>query len=358
MIKISVIMPVYNSGDYLKVAVNSILKQDFQDFELILVDDGSSDNSPSICDEFAKFDNRVMVVHQNNGGICNARNTALKIAKGDYIAFSDHDDEYLPGLLSEAYNRAMADDADIVKFGKKEFIISEGIVVRTRETTIDDSLLKGKEIAENYLTLLNRNIIDCVWDSLIRRELVVKNNVFFDESYKAGGEDIDFITRLFKYAKVVSLMRKTYYLHYIREGFSTSSKFNPIKLSTLKLLAERITEGAKALGVDLYEKRKEYVYQMTYTLLNAPATLLTKKGCKMTKTEKYSYLDSLRESSFLPDWFFMQSPFLIVGLSKRYALSYFIFKHKLYSAFFLMTNIRSKELLLKKKIKEKCLSIF
>ena len=347
-------MPVYNAGEYLKTAVESILSQSFKDFELILVDDGSSDGSSDECDEYAKKDPRLVVIHQKNGGICNARNTALKIARGEYIAFSDHDDEYLPGLLGEAYRRAINDDADIVKFGKREYIISDGIVVRTRESSIYDMVLKDNLIADNYLKLLNKNIIDCVWDSLIKKDLIIRNNVYFDENYKAGGEDIDFIIRLLKYSKVVSLMKKTFYLHYIREGFSTSSKFNPIKLSTLKLLAERITEGAKALGVDLYEKRKEYVYQMTYTLLNAPATLLTKKGCKMTKAEKYRFLDSLRESSFLPDWFFVQSPFLIVGLSKRYALSYFMFKHKLYSAFFLLSSIRTKELSLKKRVKETC----
>ncbi|SEM53765.1 Glycosyltransferase involved in cell wall bisynthesis [Prevotella sp. ne3005] len=348
--KISVVMPVYNTGEYLNKAIDSILNQNFQDYELILVDDGSEDGSSELCDKYANADNRIVVIHQKNGGICNARNAALKIAKGDYIAFSDHDDEYLPGLLEESYRRAINDDADIVKFGKKEYIISDGVVVRTRQTSIYDMVLKDSLIADNYLQLLNKNIIDCVWDSLIKKDLIIQNNVFFDESYKAGGEDIDFITRIFKYAKVVSLMRKTFYLHYIREGFSTSSKFNPIKLSTLKLLAERITEGAKALGVDLYEKRKEYVYQMTYTLLNAPATLLTKKGCKMTKKEKYSYLDDLRESLFLPEWFFKQSPLLIVGLSKRYAMSYFLFKHKLYTPFFLITNMRSLELTIKKKI--------
>lgn len=346
-------MPVFNSGKYIDIAVNSILKQSLREFELIIIDDGSTDGTSEKCDEFARKDPRIVVIHQKNGGICNARNAALKIAKGDYIAFSDHDDEYLPGLLEESYRRATNDDADIVKFGKKEYIISDGVVVRTRETSMCDMVLKDRLIADNYLHLLNKNIIDCVWDSLIKKDLIIQNNVFFDENYKAGGEDIDFITRLFKYAKVVSLMRKTFYLHYIREGFSTSSKFNPIKLYTLKLLAERITEGAIALGIGLLDHKREYVYQMTYTLFNAPATLLTKKGCSMTKKEKFAYLYDLRNSSFLPNWFFEQSPMLIAGLSKKYALSFFLFKHKLYSLFFIITKMRRLELIIKKNIKGK-----
>ena len=84
-IKVSVIMPVYNSGEYLQTAVDSILSQSLKDIELILVDDGSTDGSSEKCDEYAKKDKRVVVIHQRNGGICNARNAALKIARGEYI---------------------------------------------------------------------------------------------------------------------------------------------------------------------------------------------------------------------------------------------------------------------------------
>ena len=121
-------MPVYNSGEYLKTAVDSILGQSFRDIELILVDDGSTDGSSEHCDEYARKDDRVKVIHQKNRGICNARNAALKIAKGEYIGFSDHDDEYLPGFLENAYKEAVANNADLVKVGKKEFIIKDGIV--------------------------------------------------------------------------------------------------------------------------------------------------------------------------------------------------------------------------------------
>ena len=348
---VSVIMPVYNAGGFLKSAIESILSQSLQEIELILVDDGSTDGSAVLCDGFAQVDSRVVVIHQKNGGICNARNTALKIARGKYVAFSDHDDEYLPGLLEDTFKRAEQDNADIVKFCKKEYIISDGIIVRTRETKLTNLTINRNQIADSYLTLLNKKILDCVWDSLIRRDLIIKNGVLFDESFKAGGEDIDFITRLLKYVNVLSLINNTYYLHYIREGFSTSAKFNPVKLITIKQLAERITEGAKSLGIDLYEKKAEYIYQMTFTLLNSPATLLSKEGCQMTKKEKYHYLSGLRKEPYLPDWFFKQSPFCIAGISKRYALSYFFFKYGLYSAILFMINFRKRELKLKKQIK-------
>ena len=116
-VKISVIMPVYNSGEYLKTAVESILSQSLREIELILVDDGSTDGSSERCDEFATSDERVKVIHQKNAGICAARNVALRIAKGEYLAFSDHDDEYLPGLLEDSLNFALENHLDIVKYG-------------------------------------------------------------------------------------------------------------------------------------------------------------------------------------------------------------------------------------------------
>lgn len=117
-IKVSVIMPVYNSGEYLQTAVDSILSQSLKDIELILVDDGSTDGSSEKCEECAKKDKRVVVIHQRNGGICNARNAALKIARGEYIGFSDHDDEYLPGLLEDNYKLCITQNLDFVKFCK------------------------------------------------------------------------------------------------------------------------------------------------------------------------------------------------------------------------------------------------
>ena len=113
---VSVIMPVYNSEDYLENAVETVLRQDFDGFELIVVDDGSPDESGKICDRIAQKDSRVVVIHKPNGGICSARNAGLDRARGKYIAFCDNDDEYLPGLISENYALAERENADLVRF--------------------------------------------------------------------------------------------------------------------------------------------------------------------------------------------------------------------------------------------------
>ena len=92
-------MPIYNTGRLLRPQIQSILEQDYRDYELILVDDGSTDDSGAICDEFADKDKRIVVIHKKNGGVDEARNTGIDAARGQYLYFVDSDDELLPGAL-------------------------------------------------------------------------------------------------------------------------------------------------------------------------------------------------------------------------------------------------------------------
>lgn len=114
---LSVIVPIYNAGQYLEQCLESILSQSFRLFELILVDDGSTDNSGVICDEYRKKDNRIVVVHQSNKGVSIARNTALDLACGEWIAFADADDYYLPDALKCLYEKTRANTVDAVLAG-------------------------------------------------------------------------------------------------------------------------------------------------------------------------------------------------------------------------------------------------
>lgn len=130
---ISVLIPVYNVENYLQRCIDSVLAQDFQDWEMILVDDGSPDRCPEICDEAAKKDNRVTVVHKENGGLPSARLAAFERAKGEYLVFLDSDDWLLEGALTTLYEAVMSDGGwDIVK---------------TRVLRIDD---RGNEWNESY----------------------------------------------------------------------------------------------------------------------------------------------------------------------------------------------------------------
>ena len=117
---VTVIVPVYNVQNYLEKCVRSILAQTFSDFELILVDDGSTDESPRICDQFAQADSRITVIHKQNGGLSSARNAALDIAQGKYIAFIDSDDYVEPRLLEKTVAALEAGNYDWCAYGMRK----------------------------------------------------------------------------------------------------------------------------------------------------------------------------------------------------------------------------------------------
>lgn len=179
MVQLSVIVPVYNVETYLKRCVDSILEQTFKEFEVILVDDGSLDNSSEICNKYSKSDKRVKVIHKKNGGLSSARNAGLNIAKGKYIAFIDSDDYISKDMFKTMINLAFSSNYDIVSCGFRRFY----------ENSCNDSVCKGTiykyrniEPLANYLLEydnVNRKIDTVVWNKIYKRELF--NDITFPE---------------------------------------------------------------------------------------------------------------------------------------------------------------------------------
>lgn len=351
-IKVSVIMPVYNSGEYLKTAVESILNQSLKEIELILVDDGSTDGSSERCDEYAAKDSRVVVIHQKNGGICNARNAALKIARGEYIGFSDHDDEYLPGLLENAYNRITEDRSDVLKFCKRELVMLNNVVVRTKKTHLEDRIYNKDEIKDNIFQLLNGKVLECVWDGLFKRSFMMNNQIQFDEFYKSGGEDIDILMKIMTKANSFSSMSTIYYVHYIRSGFSTSSKFNPKNIDKCEMLGRRITKGLYRLGVDIKKNKVEYICQIMFTYINEAVNILANPLCAFSETEKLNHIANFKQKEFLPSWFCSASSLSVFRSDKKMGLSYFLFKHGMYKTMLALFRSRQKQIEIKARQKK------
>lgn len=179
---VSIIVPVYNVEAYLSRCLESIVAQTFRDFECILVDDGSTDSSPALCDEWAQRDPRFRVLHQKNGGISAARNSGMDVARGQYLVFSDDDDTLHPQLLSLALAaQAESPPHALVcwKYGP-EFPVSLPLQPRPVPQSVDELFL-GSDFAN-------------VWGKLWSRELVNGFSIRFDESLR-WCEDLDFVTR-------------------------------------------------------------------------------------------------------------------------------------------------------------------
>ncbi len=260
--KISVIMPVYNSEKYLRQCADSILSQDFDSFELLLIDDGSTDGSAAICDSLAQQDSRVRVYHKANGGICHSRNFGLEQARGEYIAFSDHDDMVEPGFLRDNYEAAKRANADIVKFGRKAMLLRGDTVVKTNVRAFPDKTFLKQDMQDNFLQLAFDGAMTCVWDGLFRRAFLESHQLCFDLYYKKGGEDVAFCNACFARAEVLVLREKVYYNHYIRVGYSTSTKADDGRLARFARLRDSLHDSLSLLGIDRKDHAELYLLNL------------------------------------------------------------------------------------------------
>lgn len=175
---VSVIVPVYNVAQYLSQCVSSILSQDYGDLEVILIDDGSTDASGEICDQYAAKDSRVRVIHQKNGGAAAAKNAGLRLASGDYLAFADSDDYMEPGAYGFLMKTLLETNADAVQGSFREVYRN-----RAEEQHVQEETLEGYD----YLLRFPKDF-SCalLWNKLYRRAIF--EGVFFEEGHKIDDE--------------------------------------------------------------------------------------------------------------------------------------------------------------------------
>ena len=225
-VKVSVIMPVYNAGQYLREAIDSVLAQTFRDFELILVDDGATDGSGAVCDEYAAKDARVRVRHGRNGGICASRNVGMDLARGKWLAFCDHDDYMEPEFLSKLVSCVDGTGYNIIKANRwtkrryqdgRSFSTYEGYDRPAGAWDVKDLFHDVKGFRFYCMA-----ICAGIWDCLFLRSFVVENGLRFNERFTCGCEDIDFMISMLSVAKRGLWLPDMVYCHYLNVGVSTS----------------------------------------------------------------------------------------------------------------------------------------
>ncbi len=337
-------MPVYNSGKYLKTAVESILSQSLTDFELILVDDGSTDGSSEVCDKYASKDSRVVVIHQSNGGICNARNKGLEIAKGEYIAFCDHDDEYLPGLLEENYQKAKESGADIVKFGSHWELKRGDNVYNSYNHIFWNDFYTTSQVKANFWMLFRKFLFNLVWDGLFKHSFIYTNELKFDTSFKTGGEDNDFLWKCVGAGASFQLNSKIFYKHYVRTGVSTSATYKDASVQMIIDRPKQLLNDIALLGFNLEDYQVDFAAFWLERVLGSLCNVLSSPTCPLNVAKKVEILKSLREQSYFYKWILTVSPRKIVKIApKQYALLQQLYKYKLYGLCLKIYQIRNKK---------------
>lgn len=211
--KVSIIVPVYKVEKYLGRCIKSILKQTFTDFELILVDDGSPDRCPQMCDEWCKKDERIHVIHKENGGLSSARNAGLKAAKGDYIGFVDSDDWISSDMYEILYKLAKEYRADIT-CGEIERTNTENV---ERKTNGIIRKYTQEEFSRKYFKLDSNETVHYIVNKLYRRETA--NKIIFP--FQLINEDVEgFFMALLAAKKIVTIDSTVYYYWENKEGIS------------------------------------------------------------------------------------------------------------------------------------------
>lgn len=216
MVKVSLILPVYNVEGYLRECLDSCIKQTLDDIEIICVDDGSTDGSLKILEEYAERDKKIQIIKRENGGLSAARNTGLRAASGEWIMFLDTDDYLEPCACERVYSEAMEHSPDIIIFGTNIFPTDPEPTKWHRSVLHIKSRLYTKATPD--LIFKEDGAKPFVWRQSFSRELLSTTGVMFDEDVRYG-EDIVFQFRIFPRARSVSFISdRLYNYRWYREG--------------------------------------------------------------------------------------------------------------------------------------------
>lgn len=306
---VSVLMPVYNAKDYLQDTTSSILNESSKDFELILIDDGSTDGSSAICDQIAQQDSRVRVIHKKNGGMCQARNIGILEAKGKWIAFSDNDDAVLPGFIDKNLPLAQKYDCDCLVFGREWVQIDHsGLVQYTQEQRPEtEKCIYGEEIMSNYFRIMN--ISDAVWVRFFKRSMLIRSGITFDESFRSGYEDSLFNDMVLEHAESYAFNPHCYYRWLHRASHSTSMKISKNRYESLSKTIHY--EYTLMKGQNLLEDNRNKCGELIFSrLFDIIATNHLASGCTFEiQSDVYEtirqiakpYSDLLEETKLRPD---------------------------------------------------------
>ena len=283
---------------YLRECLDSIKDQTFKDWECIIVDDGSTDRSPEICDEYQDMDSRFKVIHKENGGLSNARNSALKIVSGDTIGFVDSDDYIEPDMFEYLYRLLIDYDADIAQIGYWEDYKDKK---KSKKLTEEISVLENKNLV---LKLFTGELPDYVWNKLHKRHVITTE---FPEG--RNFEDIAVYGEWMKNVKKMIISPALGYHYRMRKGSIVHNNNVNNMSDYFKSCIERVNMMESLFGENCYsEIRSRYVYDMA--LSSGKVIARAKKDIKR-RNEIIKYISSKVNNYSLPslsviglrDWF-------------------------------------------------------
>lgn len=263
---VSVIIPVYKTEKYLPRCIDSLLAQTLQDLEVILVDDGSPDNSGQICDDYAAMHPHIHVIHKENGGPQLARIAGMQAAKGKYLAFLDSDDYVLPDMFAPMAEQAEQHDADMVAVG---FIRDFGDRLEPYSNAVPSGVYRGAQLTwlwDNAIfntDIMSQALAPCVWNKLFRRDTMLPILLSCDDKLSFGEDALHTFATLFSSHCVVIMNEHQQYRYQLREGSTTNSYYKNY-MSDLYQVYDKLTELAQPIRTEKITAGIAYNYIFLY----------------------------------------------------------------------------------------------
>ena len=315
MPEISVIVPAYNAEKYISKCLDSILGQTFKNFEIIVVNDGSKDNTLALLNEYQlKHPETVKVIDQQNQGLSMTRNNAIKEAKGNYFIFVDSDDYIKPDMLEKLYNAAKDGNFDVVAsdvdciYPDKTIKIDSGVPTNRTSLTQDDK------------KALFFGVYPTVWNKIYKREIFDNKDLLFEPGI--WFEDVLFYHKLIPNINSIGVVKESFY-QYIQNTNSITYTYSD-KLSDIHFVVNKIVEYYKNYGIfDIYKNELEYMYTR-YMLATYLKRLSKAKDIKKFKNGIQFAMESLKMN--FPEY--KKNPYLnanIKGLYLKHFNSFFAY---------------------------------
>ena len=307
MPKVSIIVPVYNVEKYIRQCIESILSQSFKDFELILVDDGSPDNCPAICDEYAKRDERVKVIHKENGGVSAARNTGIAASSGEWIYLVDSDDWIEGDAIEHLYREAVEQDVDcVITDGMERY--SSGSNKRLRMysqpfRTEDKDMIKRIQksvLCHKYSPYFSPgadNEYPAPWTKFIKRTIITDNGLKFDPYVLGHYDDGLFTMYLLEKVNSIYYDGRHSYNYRIVTGTMTRN-FNKRAMEFIKRNSERMDQFIKETRQDEDFKQAEYCRRVTFFAAYQSMYFFNPNNPADAKTVRRELLDAINTYPF------------------------------------------------------------
>lgn len=240
MLKLSVVMPIYNVAEHLERSLESILMQNYFDYEIILINDGSTDNSLEICEHYRRNYSHISMINQENKGTGMARNAGMALAKGKYLFFCDPDD-YLNAGFFEAVDSFIKNEPEILIFSYWDILEeSEGTSQKELVKIESDYLMNKTEFRESFADLFSKNMLYTLWNKVYNRAFLEENHMKFGNA--AMGQDTRFNLEMYPFVSSVQLVEQPYYNYIKGRSNSSTTKYREnrtdLQLEEIQLVEE------------------------------------------------------------------------------------------------------------------------